>query len=69
MKNNTTNDYRLPISQEQLDKHNLLNKKFGTNISLGFYGYNVVPQDKAVNIGAQYGSMFVCICPDGSSHT
>ena len=61
-------DYRLPITQAQLDKHTVLNERFETEITFPD-GHRLVPEAEAQSIGATYGSIYICILPDGSSHS
>lgn len=61
-------DYRLPITKAQLDKHNELNERFKTDVTFPD-GFRLVSESEAQNIGATYGSIYICILPDGSSHS
>lgn len=58
----------LPISREQLNKHNELCKRFNAEVDFPV-GFRVVPQDEAEPIAAYYGNLYICILPDGSSHS
>ena len=58
----------LKITKAQLDKHNELNTKFNDNVTFPD-GYELVEYANAQKIGATYGHMYICILPDGSSHS
>ena len=59
----------LKITQVQKDKHEDLCARFKAEVSLG--DYKIVPQNskEADMISAYYGSIYIGILPDGSSHS
>ena len=59
----------LKITQAQIDKHNELNKRFNAEVGLEPDSYEIVPAEQAQNIGATYGRIYICIEPDGRSHS
>lgn len=61
-------DLRIPISLAQLDKHNELCERFDARVYFPD-GLRIVPAEKAKKIAAYYGSLYIVILPDGSSHT
>jgi hypothetical protein len=58
----------LKVTQKQVDKHNALNKRFNAENTFPD-GHEIVPEREAQSIGGTYGSMYICILPDGSSHS
>lgn len=60
----------LKITQAQLDKHNILLKRFNTEIpSLLPDSYTLVSEKEAQPIEAYYGRMFIHIGIKGDSNT
>jgi hypothetical protein len=62
--------YHLPITQKQLDKHNLLNKRNEVPITF-FDPIRIVEEtdSDAAMITGKYGTLTIGILPDGSSHS
>ena len=62
--------YPLHVTEAQVQKHNSLCARFNCNLKLGGEeGYLVVDKCDAQPIAGWYGSMYIVILPDGSSHS
>jgi len=59
----------LKVTQAQVDKHMLLNERNNRNAPPVKLDAEIVPAEQAEAIGAWYGSLYICILPDGSSHS
>lgn len=60
----------LKVTQKQIDKHDFLNSHNNRGREpVKLPEVEIVPESEAQNIGAVYGTIYICILPDGSSHS